>query len=150
MQDKDIYKKFLGIDKPWFISQVTMDDAALTIQVLVEFRGDPCCPRCRKACAGYDSRRRSWRHLYSCQYKTFLVADIPRVECAQHGVMQIEAPWADRGSHFTALFECIVIEWLKEASFSAVARGLARREKISPTRIGVDETSFRRFTVLCG
>jgi transposase len=31
-------------------------------------------------------------------------------------------PWAERGSHFTALFECIVIEWLKEASFSAVAR----------------------------
>ena len=54
MHDKDLYKKFLGIDKPWFISQVTMDDAALTIQVFVEFRGEPCCPRCRKACAGYD------------------------------------------------------------------------------------------------
>ncbi len=68
-----------------------MDDAALTIQVLVEFRGEPCCPRCRKACAGYDARRRSWRHLDSCQYKTFLVADIPRVQCAEHGVMQIDA-----------------------------------------------------------
>jgi len=27
----------------------------------------------------------------------------------------------------------------------AVARGLARREKISPTRIGVDETFFQKF-----
>ena len=26
----------------------------------------------------------------------------------------------------------------------AVARGLARREKISPTRTGVDETSFQK------
>ena len=88
---------------------------------------------------------------------------MPRVECAEHGVMQIDAPWADRGSHFTALFECVVIDWLREANQSAVgrqlqlswhevdgimsravARGLARREKISPTRIGVDETSFQK------
>ena len=124
MHDKDLYKKFLCIDTPWFISQVTMDDAALTIQVLVEFRGEPCCPRCRKACAGYDSRRRSWRHLDSCQYKTFLVADIPRVQCAEHGVMQIDAPWADRGSHFTALFECVVVDWLRDANQSAVGRQL--------------------------
>ena len=56
-----------------------------------------------------------------------------------------------------------VIEWLKEANFSAVARrmklswdevdgimsravarGLSRREACSPTRIGVDETSFQK------
>ena len=163
MHDTDLYKKILGINKPWVITQVTIDDATLTIEVVVEFRGALCCPRCRKACAGYDSRRRKWRHLDSCQYKTLLVADMPRVECAEHGVMQIDAPWAERGSHFTALFECVVIDWLREANQSAVgrqlqlswhevdgimsravARGLARREKISPTRIGVDETSFQK------
>ena len=163
MHDTDLYKKILGINKPWVITQVTIDDATLTIEVVVEIRGEPCCPRCRKACAGYDSRQRKWRHLDSCQYKTLLVADMPRVECAEHGVMQIDAPWADRGSHFTALFECVVIDWLREANQSAVgrqlqlswhevdgimsravARGLARREKISPTRIGVDETSFQK------
>jgi transposase len=56
-----------------------------------------------------------------------------------------------------------VIDWLKEASMTAVARnmgltwdqvsgiqaravarGLARREAVSPTRIGVDETSFQK------
>lgn len=120
MHDKDLYKKFLGIDKPWFISQVTMDDAALTIQVLVEVRGEPYCPRCRKACSDYDSRRRSWRHFDFCQYKKFLVGDIPRVQYAEHGVMQIDAPWADRGLHFTALFECVVIDWLREANQSGV------------------------------
>ena len=80
MHDTDLYKKFLGIDNPWFISQVTVDDATLTIEVLVEFRGEPSCPR---------------------------------VQCAEHGVMQIDAPWVDRGSHFTALFECVVIDWLR-------------------------------------
>ncbi len=56
------------------------------------------------------------------------------------------------------MFEALVIDWLKEASISAVSRlmglswnaidgimqravkrGLARRKEISPTRIGIDE-----------
>jgi transposase len=67
------------------------------------------------------------------------------------------------GSRFTALFEALVIDWLQEASFSAVTRqlslrgdqvegiqeravrrGLARRKRQQPRRIGVDETSFRK------
>ena len=78
-------------------------------------------------------------------------------------VFRLSCGSSDRGSHFTALFECIVIDWLREANQSAVsrqlqlschevdgimsravARGLARREKISPTRIGVDETSLQK------
>ena len=77
-------------------------------------------------------------------------------------VFRLSCGSSDRGSHFTALFEFIVIDWLREANQSAVgrqlqlswhevdgimsravARGLARREKISPTRIGVDETSLQ-------
>ncbi len=69
-----------------------MHDTTLTIEVVVEFRGEPCCPRCRKDCAGYDARRRKWRHLDSCQYKALLVVDMPRMECTQPGVKQIDAP----------------------------------------------------------
>jgi len=77
--------------------------------------------------------------------------------------VQIAVPWADPGSRFTALFEALVIDWLREASFTAVARQLslsweqaagaegravrrrlAGREKQIPRRIGVDETSFRK------
>jgi len=97
------------------------------------------------------------------QYRTILVADVPRVQCDEHGVVQVTVPWSDPKSRFTALFEALVIDWLKEASFSAVARqlslswdqvdgiqeravrrGLARRRKQRPRRIGVDETSFRK------
>ncbi len=76
------------------------------------------------------------------------------------------------GSRFTALFEALVIDWLQEASVSAVARlvrldwgevdrimaravdrGLARRERRLPQCIGVDETSFQKrheyVTVVC-
>ena len=70
------------------------------------------------------SRRRRWRHLPTCQYRTILTADVPRVRCAEHGVHPIGVPWTDAGSRFTALFEALVIDWLGEASRSAVARRL--------------------------
>ena len=38
--------------------------------------------------------------------------------------MQVTVPWAEPGSRFTALFEALAIDWLQEASFSAVARQL--------------------------
>ena len=71
----------------------------------------------------YDSRRRRWRHLDTCQYKTILEADVPRVKCPEHGRgWTTTVPWAEPNSGFTALFEALVIDWLKEASTSAVAR----------------------------
>lgn len=76
----------------------------------------------------------------------------------------ISVPWAEPGSGFTALFEALVIDWLKETTISAVGRqlslswnaidgimqraatrGLARRDNsdLHP-RLGVDETAFRK------
>jgi transposase len=61
------------------------------------------------------------------QYQTVLVAEVPRVRGAAHGVVQIAVPWANPGARFTALFEALVIDWLREASFTAVARRLVLR-----------------------
>ncbi len=77
--------------------------------------------------------------------------------------MQMQVPWAEPGSSFTALFEALVIDWLKVASTSAVARqmrlswesvdgmmhravarGLRRREVSAVQDISVDETSFQQ------
>jgi len=51
-----------------------------------------------------------------------MVADVPRVKCEEHGVVTVSVPWAEPGSGFTALFEALVIDWLKEASTLAVSR----------------------------
>ncbi len=85
------------------------------------------------------------------------------MRCAEHGVQQVRVPWAEAQSRFTALFEAMVIDWLKVASFSAVARqcrlswdqvagiqeravrrGLSRRPLAAAQAVGVDETSFQR------
>ena len=47
------------------------------------------CPECDEPLACRDhARERSWRHLDSCQFQTYLHARIPRVECPVHGVRQ--------------------------------------------------------------
>ena len=163
MRDRDLYAQILGITSPWHVSDVRLDVPAGKVEVIVEHRGTACCPQCGKSCPGYDSRLRRWRHLDTCQLQTVLVADVPRVECPEHGVVQAGTPWSEPGSRFTALFERVVIDWLREASFSAVARrlgltwdevdgimaraverGLSRRGETSARRIGLDETSFRK------
>jgi transposase len=165
MRDKDLYAQILGIRYPWFVSEVELQ--LQEEEVIVHLEVDPdyrlTCPVCGKASPGYDTRRRCWRHLDTCQYRTVLVADVPRVECEEHGVHQIDVPWSERGARFTALFEALAIDWMKEASLSAVRRllgiswdeaagiqeravrrGVERREAVSPKRIGVDETSFQK------
>jgi transposase len=101
--------------------------------------------------------------LDTCQFQTILVAEIPRVRCDAHGVQQIEVPWAESGSRFTALFEALAIDWMRETSLAAVARGmrlswdqaagiqeravrrgLARKKAKDLESIGVDETSSKR------
>jgi transposase len=165
MQGRDIYAQILGIRSPWAVVDVTMDAKKQEVVVSVEAGGEEAfrCMACDVVCPKYDVRRRRWRHLDTCQYKTILEADVPRVECKEHGVQQVAVPWAEPNSRFTALFEALVIDWLKEASISAVARmtrlswnevdgvmsravrrGLARRDVEAPTKIGVDETSFQK------
>ncbi|TXF10449.1 transposase family protein [Pelomicrobium methylotrophicum] len=97
---------------------------------------------------GYDTRRRRWRHLDTCQYKT---------------VLEAEVPWSESGSGFAALFEALIIDWLREASIQAVARQLrvswnaidrvmqgavkrrlVRRQGQAPRVLSVDETAFAR------
>jgi len=165
MRDKELYKQILGIQTPWEVTEVELSMAAgeVTVHVEQEAGEQQSCPHCGAPCAGYDQRSRSWRHLDTCQFKTIVVAEVPRVRCPHHGVVTVTVPWAESGSSFTALYEALVLDWLKEASIQAVARqlslswnaiagimqravkrGLARRTLETPTRIGVDETSFRK------
>jgi transposase len=165
MHDIGLYAAILGIKAPWQVTAVDLQLKEEEVRVMVAARPDTrwACPSCGKPCPGYDTRRRSWRHLDTCQFKTFVVADVPRVQCGEHGVVQIEVPWADPNAGFTALMESLIIDWLKEASISAVSRrmrlswheidgvmqravrrGLARRKLEAIERIGVDETSFQK------
>lgn len=165
MRDKDLYAQILGIKSPWQVSSVelTMSEGEVMVHVEQEKGAKLCCPTCGKDSPGYDSGARRWRHLDTCQYKTILIAEVPRVKCQTHGVVTVSVPWAEPGTGYTAMFEALVIDWLKEASTLAVSRlmnlswnaidgmmqraverGLSRREELCVTQIGVDETAFKK------
>ncbi|MHB1722352.1 MAG: hypothetical protein ACYCT3_05520 [Acidiferrobacter sp.] len=43
------------------------------------------------------------------QWKTFIEADVPRVNCPKCGVKQISVVWAEDGSRYPELFEATAI-----------------------------------------
>lgn len=124
MRDKELYTQILGIRSPWQVADVELSVGAGEVKAYVEQEpgAEQCCPKCEKVRPGYDSRRRQWRHLDTCQFKTLLVAGVPRVVCPEHSVITVDVPWSETGSGYTALFEALVIDWLREASVAAVSR----------------------------
>jgi transposase len=164
MRDTDLYAQILGVESPWTVESVDFDKDAGEVKVSVKLeRSGYTCPECGKSCPGYDENIRQWRHLDTCQYATILQAPLPRVECPDHGVLTVKVPWAEQKSRFTLLFERLVIDLLRDAPISsvakwtgltwdqvdgimgrAVARGLLRRDKSNLTDIGIDETSSRK------
>lgn len=165
MNETQLYEQVLGVTTPWSVDSVELSLAEQRVTVSISFNDGHgfTCPVCSKPSPGYDKVSRQWRHLDTCQFQTTIRADIPRVECKEHGVHQVLVPWADSGSRYTQMFECIVIRWLQEASVASVAgmmnldwdtvhgiqrravkRGLQRREKLAPADITIDETSEKK------
>ena len=166
MRDTELYRQLLGLEAPWTVSSVDLQVKGREVHVHVEHvEGHSFeCPECKRALPVYDhAAERSWRHLDSCQFLTFLHARPPRVECPEHGVRQARLPWAEPRSRFTALFERLVIDLLLETSLlgaarilgitwdeawhimeRSVARGRALKRTFGARRIGVDEKAIAK------
>src|SRR5579863_8722294 len=166
MQDRELYRRILGIEAPWYVERVELKLAEGEVHVYLEHEDveEWACGECGAETKPYDHQaERGWRHLDTCQYQTILHARPPRAECPEHGARVVKLPWAEPSSRFTALFEALAIEWLKASSQKAVAellklswdeihgimeravnRGLKRREAEPVRQIGLDEKAFRK------
>jgi transposase len=81
------------------------------------------CSTCELELAVYDhATEREWRHLDSGQFLTNLHAKSPRVNCPEHGVLQVRLPWAEPMSRFTTLFERLAVDVLKECDVLGASR----------------------------
>ncbi|HEY5212792.1 MAG TPA: transposase family protein, partial [Acidobacteriaceae bacterium] len=175
MQDTALYQYLLGLKSPWTVSRVNLDVEGQRVDVWAEHPEDAAwvCPQCSRDLPLYDhAEERIWRHLDSCQFQTYLHARIPRVECAEHGVLQVSVPWAEPRSRFTILFERLAIDVLRQCDVSgatrilriswdeawglmerAVARGQLRKARKVVRKIGVDEKAaakgHRYLTLVC-
>lgn len=157
--------QILDLQPPWEVVELEIVHEKKEVHVHIAHDGSErlACPACGCGSPGYDHRERKWRHLDTMEYETYLVCKVPRVSCPEHGVMRVKVPWSESRSRFTARFEALVIDWLKEANVSAVRRllalswnaidgikqravlrGLQRRKVDKPVHVCVDETSFKK------
>ena len=165
MDDKELYRQILGVIAPWEIDRIelNMDQDRVDIYVEWPYLQDGICPECERACKIHDRREeRVWRHLDTCQLKTFIHCHIPRVVCPEHKTKTMEVPWAEEMSRFTRQFEQIAVLFLEGSENrrktaealriswdemnhimeKAVKRGLSRRNDEPIKYIGMDEKSF--------
>ena len=95
MQDKGLCHHILGLASPWSVQSVKLDMDAGEIVVCVDHpRGTKyCCPQCDNQLSCFDhGEEKLWRNLDSCQFRTILVAKVPRVNCPEHGVKTMSVP----------------------------------------------------------
>jgi transposase len=162
---KELYYHLLGLQDPWTVTDVKFDIKTHQVDIWVDYKYSSCpCPGCQVSCSIYDHvSERSWRHLDSCGYKTYVHAKIPRSKCSKHGILQIKIPWAHGHSRFTLMFQTLAINLLGQCTVSgaakilriswdqawhimnqAVSRGLSRKKQNKNRYIGVDEKSVMK------
>jgi len=168
MKDTELYSKILGINDPWYVENVEIGILEQTIKVYLEHdnKASWTCPECGNAAPVYDHReQREWRHLDSCQFKTYLVASLPRIDCREHGIHTAKTPWSEPNSRFTLMFETFAIHILQAVKVQvtaahllrlsenqihdimhrAVSRGMKERtDKETINHLSVDEKSFQK------
>jgi transposase len=165
MKDVQLYQQILGDTTPWSVSEVRLNAKAREIEIEMALNDSElwACPVCSRRMHRHDTERKRWRHLDSCQFKTYVVADVPRVKCPDHGTQTVNVPWSEPRGHFTALFERFAIDVMRACSIKqaaellriswdeadgikqrAVARGLARRTDEPVRRVCIDEKAVGR------
>lgn len=175
MKDTELYAALLKLSVSWVVKEVRLDEVAERIDVWIEEAAGACwcCPKCGQKASVYDhAEERVWRHLDTCECRTYLHVRLPRVKCREHGIHPIAIRWASPGSQFSLKMESRLIETLQECDVTgttrlsgtswdeawgieekAVACGLARKPRRLPLYLCVDEKAFakghRYETVIC-
>jgi len=165
MNDLSIFQAALGLGKEWFVTKTEFDAENKRLDIYLDFeRGSKfTCPVCETECGAYDAKQQTWQHLNFFQYKTYLHAWVPRISCKDHGVKQINVPWARERSGFTLLFEAMIMTLVDQMPVKNIAdmmkvedtrlwriieyyvqSDLKRSDLSKVRRVGVDETSSQK------
>lgn len=161
-----VFAQALGLQPPWRVDRVELDDAKKKIDLYVSYGASAgTCPACGlEDQPVHDRRSRSWRHLHFFQFEAWIHCEVPRIQCGRcGGTTQPPVPWAREGSHFTLMFEALALTLAREMPVAVCARMLGcsqqslwrlidgyvqrarERESHADVRVlGIDETACRR------
>lgn len=173
MEDREselsMYQEALHIEYPWYIIDKQFNGKAQRLDVFLGFHkgGTLTCSACNTPNQPFydiDNDDQSWRHLDFFEYKAFIHAPHPRVNCTVcEKVKYALVPWSRYNCSFTLKFEEFALSLVKEMPVNAAARivrehdtrlwrivhfyvdkALSNQDLSTVTRIAVDETSSRR------
>jgi len=122
---RDLLSDMLGLPATWFCAETDFDSEMQTVMVTLDFAvgSEFTCSACGiEGCKAYDTTLRHWRHTDCFQYRCFLRAHSPRVNCPACGIRQAVIPWARLRSRVTYDFEKYLLVLADELSYLSVAR----------------------------
>ena len=158
------YSALLGLGEEWTVTRLHLNVEGRRLDLFLDYAAKAAvCPACGTLARLHDRQpERTWRHLDTMQFATYIHAPVPRVACPEHGAKVIELPWAGKHSRFTLLFEAFAVqvlqaarskrhasellrlEWhqTQEIMDAAVERGMQRRKPEEISYVGMDEKAF--------
>lgn len=160
-----LFEKALKLESPWQVKRIEFIEDKKALTIFIDFPKGSLfpCPKCGKLSKAYDTTEKRWRHLNFFQYESYLTGKVPRIECKEDGILQVEVAWARSGADFTILFESFAMTLCREMPVNAVSRIIGEddnklwrmvRYYIEEARrfedyshvssIGVDETSAKK------
>lgn len=106
----NLFSVAIGICSPWTIDKTELipsqkREGRLELHIYVSFpKGSKFpCPICGDEYTAYDTRERLWRHLNFFQYRCYIHANVPMIECSKDGVKTVDVPWGREKSGFTLM-----------------------------------------------
>ena len=121
---ESLFAKALRLESPWEIKKIEFHEGGGEIKVYIDFpRGSVfSCPTCGKEVKAYDTTEKEWRHLNFFQYACYLVVRVPRTNCPDDGILQIDVLWAREGADFTFLFGSFAMTLVREMPVNKVSQ----------------------------
>ena len=167
MELSDLYFAILDIKKPWYVKDTIYNAEKKRVDVYLdhEEKGVFRCQYCNKKAPIYDhGKERTWRHLDTCDLQTYIHAKLPRIDCAEHFVQQIEISWAKDYSRFTKLMERYILKIIFNVEVMSKACEICKigwntgfnlmktnldeetkaNKKIYPVHMGIDEKAIHK------
>jgi len=129
IKKEEFFEKILKVAAPWRIERIEESASKKEINVYLNFpRGTKFkCPICGNECVLRSSKIRSWRHLDLWEYKTYIHAKVPKIDCCNK-TPTILPPWVRENSHFTLLMEDNIIKLAKMSTIVRVAKYLREHD----------------------
>lgn len=167
MLSNQIFTVALGIQAPWFIEDIKLDDEKKRLDIHISFRRGAMFKSNHSGSSGdykvFDSKQKTWRHLNFFEYECYLHCRTPRIDLGDGKTELIKPPWSGVVDGFTLLFEAFIVQLAMIAPVKSISRltcvtdtriwrllekyvtGARAEEDFSEVcMVGMDETSLKK------